>query len=360
MNTYKDNLNEEIKKYFNILSEDYPSWIDDYINTDEMQRIGKISLNCGTDYSKFFNNKYWYSNLDHSIGVALIIWHFTHDQKQTLAGLFHDIATPVFKHCIDFMNHDSEKQESTEERTLDIIKNSKQIINLLKRDNISLENISDYKLYPIADNNLPKLSADRLEYNFSCGLSFTSIWTLDEIKETYNNLIIVKNEDGIDEIAFKDKSVCEIYINHVSKIWPEFISDKDRTLMQFLADMCISMCNAGYLTIDDLYSLSERETISKILNCDDEYLASSFKKFLNASKVYKSNYLVDNKYCVNVISKKRYVNPLVLTEKGPFRINDISEQSLKQINEFLNLPNGGYYTYFDFDFKPYKTKKLTK
>ena len=93
-------------------------------------------MNCGTDYSKVFNIRYWYSNLDHSVGVALIIWNFTHDKKQTLAGLFHDIATPTFKHCIDFMNGDSEKQESTEERTEEIIRNSNSIMSLLKRDGI--------------------------------------------------------------------------------------------------------------------------------------------------------------------------------------------------------------------------------
>lgn len=54
----------------------------------------------------------------------------TFSLKQTLAGLFHDIATPVFKHCIDFMNGDSETQESTEEKTSDIIRNSSKIMFL--------------------------------------------------------------------------------------------------------------------------------------------------------------------------------------------------------------------------------------
>ena len=76
--------------------------------------------------------------MDHSVGVALIIWNFTKDKKQTLAGLFHDIATPIFKHCIDFMNGDYETQESTEELTTCIIKNSKEIMALLERDNIYL------------------------------------------------------------------------------------------------------------------------------------------------------------------------------------------------------------------------------
>ena len=136
MNEYYNNLNNEVKEYFKILSPEFPEWLLEYINTPEMNRISKISLNCGTDYSKCFNIRYWYSNLEHSIGVALIVWHFTKDKKQTLAGLFHDIATPTFKHCVDFMNEDYEKQESTAERTTEIIKNSKEIMKLLSLQRI--------------------------------------------------------------------------------------------------------------------------------------------------------------------------------------------------------------------------------
>ena len=206
MGQYFKKLNLETKEYFKILSNEFPEWLEDYIATKEMRRISKISMSCGTDYSKCFDLRYWYSNLDHSVGVALIIWNFTHDKKQTLAGLFHDIATPVFKHCIDFMNGDSETQESTEERTTDIIRNSKEIMSLLNRDGIKFEEVNDYKIYPIADNDTPKLSADRFEYTFSSGLTFYRVWELDKIKEIYSNIIVTKNEDGIDELAFRDKT----------------------------------------------------------------------------------------------------------------------------------------------------------
>ena len=356
MNKYYDNLNDEVKEYFSILSPEFPEWLLEYLDTPEMERIGKISMSCGTDYSKCFNVRYWYSNLDHSVGVALIIWHFTHDKKQTLAGLFHDIATPAFKHCIDFMNGDSEKQESTEERTTDIIRNSKEINRLLQRENIKLEEINDYKMYPIADNDTPKLSADRFENNFSSGLTFFRVWELDRIKRIYNNIIVTKNEDGIDELAFKDKEVCEEYIHTISKLWPEWVSDKDRTVMQFIADMCKSMNNAGYLSLDDLYSLSESDIIHKILNCEDNYLSESFRKFQNADKVYQSNNPVAGKYCINTKSKTRYIVPLVLTKNGPMRITKISEKATEEINDYLNFPKGGFYTYFDFDFIPYTSK----
>ena len=353
MGKYYNQLNKEVKEYFKILSNEFPEWLEEYIDTKEMKRIGKISFFCGTDYSSFYNIRYWYSNLDHSVAVALIIWNFTHDKKQTLAGLFHDIATPVFKHCIDFMNGDSEHQESTEERTTDIIKNSEEINALLNRDNIKLEEVCDYRIYPIADNDTPKLSADRFEYNFSCGLSFIRIWELDSIKEIYSNVIITKNEDGIDELTFKDKTTCEKYINTISKLWPEWASDKDRTVMQFIADMCKSLNKIYKLSIDELYTLSEEEVINRFNTCEDTYLETAWKNFTECNKAYKSSDKVNDKYCVNVTTKTKYINPLVLINGKTNRIYDVSEIAKKQIDEYLNLPKGGYYTCLDFDFKPY-------
>ena len=351
MGKYFDQLNQEVKEYFKILSNDFPEWLEDYIDTKEMQRIDKISYNCGTNYSKLFNVRYWYSNLDHSVAVALIMWHFTHDKTKTLAGLLHDIATPAFKHCIDFMNGDHEKQESTEEKTREIIINAKEIRDLLERDNIKLEDVIDYKIYPLADNDTPKLAADRMEYNFSCGLNFFRVWELDKIKEAYDNIVITKNEDGIDELAFKDQRICEKYIKVVSKIWPEWVTDKDRTFMQFIADMCKSMTSINKLTVDDLYALSEYEIINRFNNCGDKYLEKAWKNFSNCDKVHRSKYYHSNKYCINVTTKTKYVNPLVLN-KG--RIYDISKRAKKDIDKYLNMPKGGYYTYFDFDFKPYE------
>lgn len=352
MNKYLENLNEEVRQYFNILEPNFPEWLLEYIDTPEMQRISSISLNCGLDYTKIFNIRYWYSNLDHSVGVALIIWHFTHDKKQTLSGLFHDIATPTFKHCIDYMNGDSEHQESTEERTEQIIKNSKEIMALLERDGIKLEEVSDYHIYPIADNDTPKLSADRFEYTFSSGLVYKRVWNLDKIKKCYDNVCILKNEDGILELGFTDVKICEEYIHIISKLWPAWVDNEDRTVMQFLGDIVKSMNVKGYLTIDDLYSLSEKEVIDKILNCDDEYLRESFSKFQNATSVYVSDSPVTDKYCVSVKSKRRYIVPLVKIDDNAVRINKVSKQAADDINGYLNLKFEKY-TGFDFAFKPY-------
>ena len=70
--------------------------------------------------------------------------------------------------------------------------------------------------------------------------------------------------------------------------------------------------------------------------------------------------MVEGKYCINVKAKTRYVVPLVLTENGAIRINSISHSANNDINTYLYMPKGGYYTYFDFDFVPYESYKKKK
>ena len=202
-----------MKEYLKILSNEIPDFLNDYINTPQMQKLAGISVSCGTYYTKLFDKMVWYSSLDHSIAVSLIVWNFTKDKKQTIAGLFHDIATPVFKHSIDFMNGDYKKQESTEELTTQIIRESKEIMSLLKRDGIKIEEIDNYHIYPIADNDTPMLSADRLEYTLSNGLgACKNIWNMEDVKEIYENIEIQKNEQGIEELGFKDIKIAEKFV----------------------------------------------------------------------------------------------------------------------------------------------------
>ena len=356
MNEYLKNLNEEIRNYLKILSPDFPEWLLEYIYTPEMLRLDGIGMSCGTLYTKVYNDKYFYSSLTHSVAVALILWNFTHDKKQTISGLFHDIATPTFKHCIDFMNGDSEHQESTEERTEQIIKDSKEIMKLLERDSIKVEEVSDYHIYPIADNDTPRLSADRFEYTLSGGLYQVRVFELKDIEKYYNNIVILKNEDGIDELAFQDIKLCENFIHDISKLWPRWVEDEDRLCMQFIADIVKSMNIKNYITVDDLYKFSEGEVLQLIQNCEDNYIKNAFKNFQNATRdsVYKSDEPNNEIYCTSVKGKKRYINPLVNLDNKVSRIKDISRLANYDISNFLNMKHHKFIG-FNFDFKPYVT-----
>ena len=338
MKNYLEQQTENIKKYYKILSEDFPEFLNDYIYTYEMQKLDGINQICGGYWRKENIYEDMYSVLVHSVGVALIIWNFTHDKKQTIAGLLHDISSPAFKHCIDFLNGDVEKQESTEEKTLDVIRNSKEIMNLLERDNIKLEEISDYKMYPIADNETPKLSADRLEYTFMNGIYYKKVWDLSTIKEIYEDIEIIQNENNVPELGFKTIECAEKFIDGASKLWPLWVRAEDTITMYFFADIIEKMYNQKYITKDDLYRLSEQEIINLMKNCENKEISELFKKFMNTNSFIDCEEYREDKFCVSRKIKRRYINPL--TNNG--RIYDVSIKSRKRIDDYLTMKISKY------------------
>ena len=82
-------------------------------------------------------------------------------------------------------------------------------MKLLKRDNIEISEIDNYHLYPIADNDTPKLSADRLEYSLSNALFTYRLLDLASIKEIYDDIEIQTNEEKEIELGFKTKKMLE-------------------------------------------------------------------------------------------------------------------------------------------------------
>ena len=186
------------------------------------------------------------------------------------------------------MNGDHETQESTEELTTYMIRNSKEIMELLERDKIKIDEVDDYHVYPIADNDTPKLSADRLEYTFTNGLYFKEIWNVEKIRKIYSNIEIQKNEEGVQKLGFKDTHIAEEFIEGASQLWPLWVSNEDKLAMQFLADTVRKMSEENLLTKKDLYTLSEKEVINKIENCSNEKISECFKLFRNSTKIEES------------------------------------------------------------------------
>ncbi len=332
---YIDTIDDRVKEYFNILSPDYPEWMNEYINTKELLQQQYVSVTCGTIYSDLFESDFFFSSLDHSIGVALVVWHFTHDKKQTLSGLFHDIATPCFKHCVDFLNGDYMNQESTEDLTTHLIENSKEIMSLLKRDNIKIEEVCDYHIYPIADNDTPKLSSDRLEYSLSNALFTYPLLDINSVREIYNDIEIQKNEYDEIELGFKTKKMARLFVKVTSKMSVIYREDRTRYSMQFLADIVKRLKEDGLITIKELYDIKEEDFIEMI---NKSKYGNVFNIWRKAKKVKTSSIEPKDVYFVHLETKVRYINPLVNGK----RIYDECKIAKKMIDKNLSYEQNNY------------------
>jgi hypothetical protein len=209
----------------------------------------------------------------------------------------------------------------------------REITEHLKQYHISIDEVSDYHQYPIADNDTPMLSADRLEYTIGNGFCVYNL-ELETLKGIYQDLIVTRNELGNEELCFQTmeaaKRFTEISLNN-SRF---FVSNEDRFAMQTLADILRFALENGVLLPKELH-LTETEVIKKLNN--DQTLSKMWKDYTELSAVTASLEKPANQYSVNIAAKKRYIDPLVLVENSPKRLTEIDADIREQIQSFLKL-----------------------
>lgn len=338
----------DIEEYYKILCPEFPNFLKKYIELPIMQRLSGIGLLCGTDWTSLYKNRFFYSRLDHSVGVALIIWNFTKDKTQTIAGLLHDVSTTVFSHVSDFRKGDALTQTSTEEPTTKMILSDSVLCKLMESDGIEPKDVVDYHIYPIADNEIPSLSADRLEYMYPSGLALDGSWTFEEIAKTYNNLTILKNEENKDELGFKTIEMAELYCKKFCMIGHILQLNENKLCLQLLSQIMSKAVELNVLQEEDFMTLSESKIIEKIesfiskktLSLEEQEFATMYNTFRKMTKVEHSNQKLpeDEYFCVSLKVKQRYINPLVkvgTNSQQAKRLSEVSDFTNKLIKDFL-------------------------
>lgn len=182
-----------LKYYLELLGySDMPDFIIKYLSCPSLIRLKDVGYFCGMDYASkdIYDFREYISRYDHSLTVALIVYKLTHDKKTTIAGLFHDIATPCFSHVIDYMNKDHEKQETTEEYTGFVIENDIWLCHCLEAAKLVLKVSESIDSYCHSKEDfymmelLAKITKYAIDMNIIC---YDDLYKLNE-KELFNIL----------------------------------------------------------------------------------------------------------------------------------------------------------------------------
>ncbi|MBQ7888187.1 MAG: hypothetical protein IJ356_00350 [Erysipelotrichaceae bacterium] len=319
-----------MKRIWKIYHDEIPEFLKEFMELEIMKRIQKVGMNCGCEYTSFpqFQNLLEYSRYTHSVGCALIIWHFTKDMKQTLSGLFHDVSTPSFSHVIDFLHHDHLTQESTEEKTVQMMQDSDELMKLLEKYEIQLSDICDYHVYPIADNDTPKLSSDRLEYTLS-NLYNYQYCTLEQLKVFYDDLVVAYNKNHEIELSFQHEEIACKFALSAMKMARIYVADADRFSMQVLSDILEKAVSMNVLKEEDLYQ-DEEIVISRLLS--DDRTALMWKQFKSLKDVKRAVNKPERGLWRVVDAKKRWINPQLTST---LRVSEYSGEFQKESEEFL-------------------------
>lgn len=309
-----------------------PAVLAELAATPELLRLKQVGMNCGCEYTSFprFANGHSYSRFGHSLGVGLIVWHFTGDAAQAAAGLLHDLATPTFAHVVDFLRGDYLTQEATEAGTRERIESSPAIQQVLTRHGLTTDDVADYHRYPIADNDSPRLSADRLEYTLGNALRWGFL-TREEIAAIYADLRIGRGEDGAPELVFGSRARASRFAEAALACSRVYVSDENRYAMQALSELLARALEAGALSPADLDG-TEPVLIAKL---EASPLAEAWKRFRGLHRIYRAETQPDGRPWRQIPAKKRRIDPLV-EELG--RVSAFDPAFAAELNAFLAEP----------------------
>jgi len=301
-----------------------PEFLYTAARTPALQRLKDVGMHCGCQYTDFplFRGLAPYSRFDHSLAVARILWDFTEDPKQVLAGLLHDAATPVFSHVVDFLNGDHLTQESTESGLQEIIENDTALPAVLDALELCPEDVCHCHRYPLADCPSPRLCADRLEYTLSNGVHYGFC---GDVQYMYDDLVA----DG--EFVFNTGVIALDFARMALQCGKVYVCDEDRYAMERLSRLLRKALDENIITRQDLYT-TEAQVIEKLLRQD-------WESFCRLSRVFRVD--APGEFSYRVPAKKRYIDPMV---RGQGRVSEIFPEFKEQVEEFLSRSQD-YYIY---------------
>ena len=184
------------------------------------------------------------------------------------------------------MNGDYVNQESTEDKTEEILRGCPKLIEYLNQDEILLEDIIDFKQYSVVDLPRPCMCADRLDNTIGVGMSWAKNLNYEQAESILKNTCLSINENGYYEISFNDTKTAEL----VSKVNDEINrlthSNSDTYMMLLVAKMIKKLIVLNLVTYDDLFLLKEKDIIDILEdNADlDVELSELYKEFKTIKK----------------------------------------------------------------------------
>ena len=312
---------------------DIPAPLREMAQAPSLQRLRQVGMNCGCEYTSvpMFRRPETYHRYEHSLGVALIVWRFTGDLAQTAAGLLHDIATPVFAHVVDFVRGDYLRQEATEAGTRECIAADAQLVGTLSRYGLTVDDVCDYHRYPIADNDSPRLSADRLEYTLG-NIVHYGFDTAENAMALYRDLTVLTNEEEMPEIGFAHEEQAVRFAELSLRCSKLYVSPEDRYAMQRLSEILRTALAEGVLTPAMLYS-TEPEVI-RVMEAHPA-TARAWRDFRDLRAVRLTREPAGERQPRIVPAKKRSIDPLI---RDMGRVSQVNAAYRDQLKEFLDSP----------------------
>ncbi len=134
----------------------------DIIATADFQRLKGVDM---ARYCDVYFPGTKHTRYEHSIGCCLLLKKYGASLEEQIAGLIHDVSHSAFSHTADyvFAGGRGADQNYQDDIFVDFLSKTS-IPDILAQHGYDAEYIANEKNFPLQENNLPDICADRIDY----------------------------------------------------------------------------------------------------------------------------------------------------------------------------------------------------
>jgi len=306
------------------------------INAPEFQRLLDIDQ-CGYFAAHFSGSKH--NRFEHSLGVYELLRRYHAPLDEQIAGLIHDLSHAVFSHTIDYLAADgSEEHQCHQDKIFSKYVRASSIAEILEKYGFDVEKIIDDGNFPLKENKLPDICADRIDYSLR-GFSAFNVAPKEVIAYFLNHL---KTSGG--QWFFDDVQSAERYANLFKELNDIYYSGPPSAVMfKTTADYLKRALDYGYINNEDLYT-TDTAVLNKIKPHHNRDLILQ-KLFLRMENKVRWEINKEN-YDTRILCKSRMIDPLCRHEGLLKRVSEIMPARANVVAETLK-PREHFIKFYD-------------
>lgn len=308
------------------------------LNSKELNRLKDISQGGYLPAYKDQEDASVSNRYNHSIGVFCLLRRFKAPLEEQIAGLLHDVSHTAFSHAIDyaFKSISNQQNQSFQDDHHETFIKHSDIPVILNKYNINVDYILDDSHFPLKENELPDLCADRLDYSLMCMYTVYKMITESE-KDYIVDSLTVYNSSFI----MKDFESAKFYAEKFLELDNTYFSGlRSAVMLAFNGKLFQTLIRDYNFKVEDFLNYTNSDVIKIIENHIKDN--PELKKYYDYLHLTTDNFKNDkNDYEEHVFCKSRAINPQFLKDGKLYRVSDFDNDFKKQLESV-----GKYKEYF--------------
>jgi hypothetical protein len=238
------------------------------------------------------------TRFEHSLGVFLLLRALAAPKREQVAGLLHDVSHTAFSHAVDFVF--SSEEQDHHEQLKPLLLDRPDIAQALAGLGYKPSEFYDDSVYPLLEQPLPALCADRLDYFLRDGLACRVV-TPEFVTRILSHLISIDAKLVLTNVPLAREAATLFEVMNLN--W--WASPVEAFIYNEFADALREGLRLGILINDDL--LTEDDLVlAKLDAARSPLIAQKLENIRRCSPTSIEG------YSARIVPKQRWLDPSVL------------------------------------------------